>query len=1097
MTQEYSIKKIKLNNIINKDTNIIGIINDAVDRTSELVTHVYQFLRLWLLSEYDKTQKSYQYKDNISYNIPHLTKRHIQICFNVLTKKASNSAPLKEDGQLIYDMFNDFYEKEYKYLGYLQKIDGSYLSAITYYEVIMIKTCIENNIILHFEKYIKKYVNVYFEKKHNLILLKEKNNLGKKKELKLILNTVKKDLLEGTTKSIGIYKDWLIKQRQIILPNKIKYPLVKDINKKPQKYLPYMITMSMFCEQLDKSNYQFFPLRTSAISKYCVLDTKALVELFESSGKDKLLKNIDENKPLIWGKYFNMTNKIFKNNNYNFDYTILTNGETVSIRFISFEAERKNNIKKSNMAKQCAIKNNLKKIIDKSERDKALQEHEEEKIIKSKLEKAKFKTKMDLLTKEDKLLYIKNKQNKKEFKYIDELSKEEKEELHKKKRIYCDPGKRDLITLMSEDGIMFQYSNKRWLYETNKEKYKNKLNKFLGKPIKQHFKKKKKQRKKKKKGNKKLNQKKCGKNKNKNHIKYPKIKNVKNNNNKEELKVNNDHSIIDIITMLHNIELFEIGMIKTNTDHFNEIYNIFITTHDSIDSHIFNKLLTYTVSEHEKIIYNKNKHTKQNLLTQLNKLLLTVKKDGYKINKTNIKRDKLIAQIEENKQVYTIKSLYELNALSPTKRTIDNFINILNKYDNNSNILKINLGLLNNNINIIESKYEGIVNNLINFDKTLSYKYRLKDHEQELSAKRDADIMANKNTYNILSTHCKKKNEDEILKFINKLEDKIIKNNEIEIIKNHEIELLELRSYYELSNNTYLKMLVNIINHVKKGIYINNNDKQKQNVNNYIKQGKKDELFTIKNDITKIGQFKKIIDNSSKLYNIYTSPFFDNNNNAIGINNREISLEIERDMSFLRTRTCNIPKFKEYITYKNIALRSEYGETYKNKIFKKYSWYAYIDKQRALDNLLNTIESIYGPRDNLRIIYGDWSIGHQLSKFISTPMIGLKRKIASRFKVYNIDEYRTSMLDHKSETQCENLHLPDKHGKLREIHSILTYKMNGRLSCINRDYNAVLNMRKLTLSYLNNEPRPINYCRGTILDNLKNAINPQLRLCVK
>ncbi len=93
----------------------------------------------------------------------------------------------------------------------------------------------------------------------------------------------------------------------------------------------------------SKYNYQFFPLRSTAISKYCTFDTKALVELFMDSGKMDFFENIDENKKIIWGKYFNMNNKIFKNNNYNFDYTIITNGETVSIRFISREAEMKNN----------------------------------------------------------------------------------------------------------------------------------------------------------------------------------------------------------------------------------------------------------------------------------------------------------------------------------------------------------------------------------------------------------------------------------------------------------------------------------------------------------------------------------------------------------------------------------------------------------------------------------------------------------------------------------------------------------------------------------------------------------------------------------
>ena len=61
-------------------------------------------------------------------------------------------------------------------------------------------------------------------------------------------------------------------------------------------------------------------------------------------------------------------------------------------------------------------------------------------------------------------------------------------------------------------------------------------------------------------------------------------------------------------------------------------------------------------------------------------------------------------------------------------------------------------------------------------------------------------------------------------------------------------------------------------------------------------------------------------------------------------------------------------------------------------------------------------------------------------KYISTPNLGLKRKLAEYFKVYNIDEFRSSCLNYKTEEKSENLYLPDKQGELRKIHSILTYQ---------------------------------------------------------
>ena len=73
----------------------------------------------------------------------------------------------------------------------------------------------------------------------------------------------------------------------------------------------------------------------------------------------------------------------------------------------------------------------------------------------------------------------------------------------------------------------------------------------------------------------------------------------------------------------------------------------------------------------------------------------------------------------------------------------------------------------------------------------------------------------------------------------------------------------------------------------------------------------------------------------------------------------------------------------------------------------------------------------------------DWGKGKQMRNFISTPMIGLKRKLSERFKIYNLDEFRTSLLNYKNEEICKNLYLPDKKGTLRKLHSVLTYKMEN------------------------------------------------------
>ena len=106
--------------------------------------------------------------------------------------------------------------------------------------------------------------------------------------------------------------------------------------------------------------------------------------------------------------------------------------------------------------------------------------------------------------------------------------------------------------------------------------------------------------------------------------------------------------------------------------------------------------------------------------------------------------------------------------------------------------------------------------------------------------------------------------------------------------------------------------------------------------------------------------------------------------------------------------------------------------------------------------MINKIAKKYN-KDHI-IIIENWSIGKQLRNFISTPNLNLKRKLQEIFKVYNIDEFRTSCLSYKTEEHCENLYLKfkkDPKQKEQKIHSILTYQMeNNRKGCINCDKNG-------------------------------------------
>ena len=154
------------------------------------------------------------------------------------------------------------------------------------------------------------------------------------------------------------------------------------------------------------------------------------------------------------------------------------------------------------------------------------------------------------------------------------------------------------------------------------------------------------------------------------------------------------------------------------------------------------------------------------------------------------------------------------------------------------------------------------------------------------------------------------------------------------------------------------------------------------------------------------------------------------------------------------------------------------------------------NKKRTEDNMNNLIKKKFGKNINLN----DWGVTKQMRKFISTPNLGVKRKLKENFNVFNIDEYRTYCLYHKTEEKGENLNIIDKIN--RKLHSVLTFQMetiendcnNTRIDCINRDYNGCLNIRKIFNSYIRNETRPQHYCRDFDYQTLPNTTSNGSRL---
>ena len=495
MNKKYKTFNIPLKKIIKNVDEIDNKLEDAVKRTNKIVIHTYQFVRLWIIS-----------KHNDNKVIPKITEDTFKLAFRALSKKPKGNKP-KGDNLKLYIEFVEFYDKVYSKLGYVDKVDTTNLSQVLNYTATDMKTNYDNNIKMHFTNHLKRFVNTCFREKHNKILedYKGKDKIAKRKELNKLLGILKNDLLENKTESKNEYSTWLNNYRSKLLPNNYEKSYHYDVHVNPHKYINHMIFMISELEKLEKKIFQIFPLRTSIYPKYIQIDTTTLVDLTISKDKSndgkakrEYFSNIEKCKELFWNKYFNLNHQIFKKKNYVFDNRIVTDGYTVSVALIhkyyeQVERNKKLNMKKAKDELKKNTKNMTEEQIKKYKKDREEQKKKDKQRLKNPEKKKKKTTLQELMkgmTKEQKVKFRKEYREKKEkekldkeeqdkldreksteFPYYDELSEETLHHIRYKNKIFCDPGKRDLIYMIDDKGNKFHYSNKQYVSEIKRLKY--------------------------------------------------------------------------------------------------------------------------------------------------------------------------------------------------------------------------------------------------------------------------------------------------------------------------------------------------------------------------------------------------------------------------------------------------------------------------------------------------------------------------------------------------------------------------------------------------------------------------------------------------
>jgi hypothetical protein len=356
--EEDNVDYMKTNkdNIMNiiKEETILPIINDLVNRTNKIVIHSYQFLKLYFIYLYENNQP-----------FPILDKEYICDIFKVITKRKCGTGGYTDKNmpnQL--KTLDTFYKEHYsKTISDNEILYYDKLSYILAYEAIDMITNINNNIQEHFIDHLNKYVNIVFDVKAKRDEI-TKNNKDKiiRKELHKKnyeeYNKVKKDLITfGELTSDIKYHDWIKEQKLKLFPNKNVFDNENIYYHLKSNTQDFLISMFHVCNELEKINnikiekeekqirlFNVLPLRTNIIGKNICIDTCALISNFlgDESTSEYLATYKKQNKyKELWGRFFNLDNKVFKKNKYAFNYMIRTDMISCCILFIRLDANGK------------------------------------------------------------------------------------------------------------------------------------------------------------------------------------------------------------------------------------------------------------------------------------------------------------------------------------------------------------------------------------------------------------------------------------------------------------------------------------------------------------------------------------------------------------------------------------------------------------------------------------------------------------------------------------------------------------------------------------------------------------------------------------
>ena len=264
------------------DDRVSSLVADGVDRASQIFEAAASLVKLFTLETYSQLSTQYGgFSAKTAYEFAKIidlspASKLFSTAFTVASADLSSKKgrPFSKTNTLP-GLLDDCYARHASNKALpLPKINGANLSHVTTYMVNQLHTAYRNNIFLHYDAYVKRFVSLKMA--DTLVVISDR------KQRRKLLNTVFRLLLYENDVDATQLREAVGEERGAeflsLLPVRGKERYT-DLRRRPEIYLPYMIYINT---QLEEADFKFLnpsPTRQTFVPCHVMLDTSALVDL--------------------------------------------------------------------------------------------------------------------------------------------------------------------------------------------------------------------------------------------------------------------------------------------------------------------------------------------------------------------------------------------------------------------------------------------------------------------------------------------------------------------------------------------------------------------------------------------------------------------------------------------------------------------------------------------------------------------------------------------------------------------------------------------------------------------------------------------------